>query len=74
MGRLPRGLSGQQVRQALERVGFEFSRQKGSHMILNRMDPRARVVIPDHREIRIGTLQQILRDAGLSVEDFEKLL
>jgi predicted RNA binding protein YcfA (HicA-like mRNA interferase family) len=43
-------------------------------MILYRQDPKARVVVPDHREVRIGTLQQILQDAGISVEAFLKLL
>lgn len=74
MSRLPRTLSGQQVRKAVEKVGFTLSRQRGSHMILYRDDPRARVVIPDHKEIRIGTLQQILQDANLSVDDFLDLL
>ncbi len=74
MSRLPRGLSGQQVRKALEKSGFVLARQSGSHMILYRQDPMARVVVPDHREVRIGTLQQILQDAGISVEAFLKLL
>lgn len=74
MSRLPRGLSGQQVRKALEKSGFVLARQSGSHMILYRQDPKARVVVPDHREVRIGTLQQILQDAGISVEAFLKLL
>ena len=74
MSRLPRTLSGQQVRKEVEIAGFTLSRQRGSHMILYRDDPRARVVIPDHKEIRIGTLQQILQDANLSDDDFLDLL
>jgi hypothetical protein len=38
------------------------------------MDPRARAVVPDHREVRVGTLHQILLDAGLTIEQFENLL
>jgi predicted RNA binding protein YcfA (HicA-like mRNA interferase family) len=43
-------------------------------MILFRLEPKARVVVPDHRELRIGTLQQILQDAGLTVDDLLGLL
>lgn len=62
------------MRAALERAGFEFRRQTGSHMILRRGDPYARVVVPDHRQVRRGTLQRIIADAGLTVDQFIKLL
>jgi len=42
MGKLPTGLSGRQVPTALERAGFVFRRQRGSHMILRRDEPYAR--------------------------------
>jgi predicted RNA binding protein YcfA (HicA-like mRNA interferase family) len=71
---LPPGLSGRQVRAALERAGFAFRRQRGSHMILRRADPYARAVVPDHNEVRLGTLRRIIADAGLSVEEFLQLL
>ena len=72
--KLPTDLSGQQLRRALERVGFVYQRQKGSHMILRRDDPHARVVVPDHKTLRLGTLRQILNEAGISVEQLRKLL
>lgn len=74
MGRIPTGLSGRQVRTALERAGFVFRRERGSHMIMRRGRPYARVVVPDHKEIRPGTLRRILHDAGLTAEDFISLL
>lgn len=74
MAKLRTDLSGRQVRAALERAGFEFRRQTGSHMILHRGDPHARVVVPDHRQIRQGTLRRIIADAGLTVDQFEQLL
>ena len=70
--KLPTDLSGQQLRRALERVGYQ--RQKGSHMILRRDDPHARVVVPDHKTLRLGTLRQILNEAGISVEQLRELL
>ena len=74
MAKLPTDLSGREVRAALERAGFVFRRQTGSHIVLRRDDPYARAVIPDHKQIRTGTLRRIIADAGLSVEQFMQLL
>jgi len=74
VAKLPTDLSGRQVRAALQRAGFVFRRQRGSHVVLRRDDPPARIVVPDHRRIRKGTLRSILHDAGLSVEAFLELL
>jgi predicted RNA binding protein YcfA (HicA-like mRNA interferase family) len=52
VAKLPTNLSGRQVRLALECAGFEFRRQTGSHMVLRRSDPFARVVVPHHRQVR----------------------
>jgi predicted RNA binding protein YcfA (HicA-like mRNA interferase family) len=43
-------------------------------MIMRRADPANRVVVPNHKSIRPGTLMQILHEAGLSVEDLRNLL
>jgi predicted RNA binding protein YcfA (HicA-like mRNA interferase family) len=74
VARLPTDLSGRELRTALERAGFVFRRQAGSHMILRRDDPYARVVIPDHQQMRAGTLRRIVADAGLTVEQLMRLL
>ena len=59
---------------ALAKAGFLFKRQEGSHIILRRNDPFAQVVVPDHKELDRGTLRAIIRQAGISVEEFAKLL
>ena len=64
MAKLATDLSGRDVRTPLERVGFVFRRQSGSHMVLRRPEPYARVVVPDHKQIRAGTLRRIIADAG----------
>ena len=74
MAKLPADISGQDLRRALRRVGFILTRQRGSHMILRRDNPRARVVVPDHKAIRPGTLHQILKAADLTVDDLLHLL
>jgi predicted RNA binding protein YcfA (HicA-like mRNA interferase family) len=74
VAKLPTNLSGVEVRAALERAGFVFRRQTGSHMILRRDQPYARAVVPDHKQIRSGTLRRIIADAGLTVDQFVQLL
>ncbi|MGQ3137258.1 MAG: type II toxin-antitoxin system HicA family toxin [Sphingopyxis solisilvae] len=53
---------------ALERLGFIQMRQRGSHVILQR--DGVGVVVPLHRELKTGTLAGIIRQAGLSQDDF----
>jgi predicted RNA binding protein YcfA (HicA-like mRNA interferase family) len=73
MSKLPR-VSGADVVKALEKAGFQFIRQHGSHMILRRTDPFAQTTVPNHRELDRGTLRAIIRQTGLSVDEFTKLL
>jgi predicted RNA binding protein YcfA (HicA-like mRNA interferase family) len=66
--KLPRDISGSDTVKALRRLGFEVSRQEGSHI---RMSKGAlHVTIPNHKTIAVGTLKNILRQAGVSVEEF----
>ena len=74
MTRLPRGLSSGEVIRALKIAGFYIKRRKGSHIVLRRDAPFAQVVVPDHKNVDTGTLASILDGAGLSVEDFIKLI
>jgi predicted RNA binding protein YcfA (HicA-like mRNA interferase family) len=71
--KLPTDLSGQELVKVLLRVGFVVNRQRGSHLILRRDSPYARVVVPDHKQVRPGTLRQILNEAGVTVEQLLEL-
>ena len=73
MTKLPR-ISGRECVAALRKAGFQLKRQHGSHIILRRENPFAQVVVPDHPELDTGTLRAILRQAGLSPDQFEALL
>ena len=73
MSGLP-SISGRECLRALQKAGFYMKRQEGSHMILRRNEPFAQLVIPDHKELDRGTLRAIIRQSGLSVDDFTKLL
>jgi predicted RNA binding protein YcfA (HicA-like mRNA interferase family) len=61
-------VSGTEVVRTLERLGFILLRQKGSHIILRRGPTGC--VVPNHREIKTGTLSGILKQAGVSTEEF----
>ena len=68
-------LSGREIVKALERVGYEFDHQRGSHMVLRKkVPPFRRITIPDHKEIAKGTLRSIIRETGLTVEEFTDLI
>jgi predicted RNA binding protein YcfA (HicA-like mRNA interferase family) len=70
---LPR-ISGRDCVAALSRAGFHQIRQRGSHIIVRRDTPFSQLSVPDHRELDRGTLRAIIRQAGMSVEQFEALL
>jgi predicted RNA binding protein YcfA (HicA-like mRNA interferase family) len=74
MTKIPTDLSGRALVHALQKVGFVVKRQRGSHIVLRRTDPPARVVVPDHKALRVGTLRSILSNAGMTVEDLLRLL
>lgn len=61
-------VSGAETIRALEKLGFVVARQKGSHIVLRRGSSGC--VVPNHREIRVGTLSGVLKQAGVSAEDF----
>jgi predicted RNA binding protein YcfA (HicA-like mRNA interferase family) len=73
MSKLPR-LSGRECIQALQKVGFLLVRQEGSHIILRRREPFAQLVVPNHKELDRGTLRAIIRQSGLTVDEFAQLL
>jgi predicted RNA binding protein YcfA (HicA-like mRNA interferase family) len=73
MPRLP-VISGRDFIKVLKRIGFEESRQKGSHVILTRDRDQLSVSVPDHSELDRGTLNSLMKSVGMSREDLMKLL
>lgn len=73
MSVLPR-ISGREAVSAFRKLGYEVDRQKGSHIILRHRDaPFRRLTVPDHREVAKGTLRALIREAGITVEEFAEL-
>ena len=71
-----RRVSGKEAIEALERLGFIQTRQRGSHVVLRKHTAEGDVgcVVPLHKELAIGTLRGILRQAQVSTEEFIKNL
>ena len=73
MAKLPK-LTGKELGKIIEKLGFIFDHQTGSHMILRQdHEPHRRVTVPNHKEIAKGTLLSIMREVGLSRDEFFKL-
>jgi len=73
MSKLP-VVSGAECVKALGKTGFEVYRQRGSHITMVRKSPPSQTTIPNHKELDRGTLRAIIRQAGLTVEEFLALL
>jgi predicted RNA binding protein YcfA (HicA-like mRNA interferase family) len=70
-----RPLSYREVKRKLEAAGFTQVSQKGSHVkFIRRTDEGTRTaIVPRHREVVVGTLRSIVRQAGLASDEFERL-
>jgi len=61
-------VSGRETIRALEKIGFDVTRQRGSHVVLRKGSQGC--VVPDHKELKTGTLAGILKQAGVSIDVF----
>ena len=74
MSKLP-VVSGADAIRAFSRIGYEVDRQRGSYVILrNVAPPFRRLTIPNHKVLAKGTLRSLIREAGLTPEQFARLL
>ncbi len=68
-------VSGKQICKILQKTGYRTDHQTGSHIILRHENPpHRRLTVPAHKEIAEGTLRAVIRQAGLTVEEFRELL
>jgi len=67
-------VSGKKLCKILEKTGYLVDHQYGSHIILRQeSSPYRRLTVPDHKEIAKGTLRAIIRQAGLTIDEFKQL-
>ncbi len=68
-------ISGAEAVRAFRKAGYELDEQHGSHIIVRHTKPpHRRLSIPNHKELAKGTLRTLIREAGLSVDEFTRLL
>jgi predicted RNA binding protein YcfA (HicA-like mRNA interferase family) len=69
-------ISGRKAVEAFKTIGYKVVRQRGSHIRLrDETNPNhPPLTIPDHKELKLGLLRKLIRDASLTVEEFQKLL
>lgn len=67
-------VSGRQAMRVAERTGWQFQRITGDHYIYRKFGQPRSLPIPDHRELNPGTLRDIIRVLGMSVDDFLEAL
>ena len=67
-------LSGRKAVRAFERLGWQVARHRGSHLILVKDGENVTLSIPDHKEVAKGTLRSLIRAAGITVDEFVRLL
>ena len=69
-------VSGRKALKAFEKIGYEVVRQRGSHIRLRDEtdENHLPLTVPDHKKLKPGLLRKLLRDAGLTVDEFVRLL
>ena len=66
--------SGDDLVKALRRLGYYVDHQRGSHIFMHNLELNKSIIIPRHKELKKGTLHNILKKAGLTVEELQNLL
>ena len=66
-------VSGKELIRALSKIGFRFIRQKGDHVILKHKDGRT-AIVPLHKEIKKGTLNNIIKKVGITIDKLKELI
>jgi len=69
-----KSFSGKEVIRGLKKIGFEDHHQRGSHYFLYHPEKNILLIVPYHKELKKGTLNSILKKAGISLEELSKLI
>jgi predicted RNA binding protein YcfA (HicA-like mRNA interferase family) len=67
-------ISGKEASKAFQKAGWQIIGQVGSHLVMSKPGLRVNLSIPQHKELSIGTLRALIRNAGMTVEEFLDLL
>jgi predicted RNA binding protein YcfA (HicA-like mRNA interferase family) len=73
MPHLP-AISGREAVEAFTKTGWRVKRQNASHIILKKTSVRVNLSVPNHQILKAGTLRNLIRKAGITVNEFIGLL
>ena len=73
MGRKLRLVSGLRAAQKFQRAGWTLVRRRGSHMMLTHPEYKWALSVPGHRELGFGLLRKLIKQAGMTIEQFNAL-
>ena len=73
MGQLP-NLNGKEDVRTFENLGWQVSRQSGSHIVLTKDGEMASLSVPNHKEVAKGTLRSLIRAANMTIDEFIKAI
>ncbi|PIU51793.1 hypothetical protein COS91_02540 [Candidatus Desantisbacteria bacterium CG07_land_8_20_14_0_80_39_15] len=66
--------SGKEMVRALRRIGFVVDHQRGSHIFMHNLEKNISVIVPFHKELKKGTLHNILKKVDITIEELQKLV
>ena len=66
--------SGKEIVKAFRRIGFVVDHQRGSHIFMHNLEKNISVIIPLHKEIKKGTLNNILKKVDINLKELKELL
>jgi len=71
---LSKTFSGKQIVKALRKVGFIVDRQRGSHIFMHNLERNISVIVPLHKEVKKGVLNNIIKKIGITIDQLKNLV
>jgi predicted RNA binding protein YcfA (HicA-like mRNA interferase family) len=71
---LSKTFSGKDIVRALRRIGYYIDHQRGSHIFMHNLEENKSIIVPLHKEIKKGTLNNIIKKVGLTIEELKRLV
>jgi predicted RNA binding protein YcfA (HicA-like mRNA interferase family) len=66
--------SGKRVVKALRRIGYIVDHQRGDHVFMHNLEKNLSVIVPLHKEIKKGTLNNIIKKVGITIDELKELI
>jgi len=71
---LSKTFSGKQIVRVLRRIGFSVDHQRGSHIFMHNLERNISVIVPLHKEVKKGVLNNIIKKVGITIDQLKDLV